>query len=75
MSTKCIVYVAAAAAAAMARLSPNKLQTHCEGPANSPGSGVGAGPIGFNMTCWLVFQIKLHHLIELYYYITNYNLI
>lgn len=50
MSTKCIVYVAAAAAA-IARLSPNNLQTHCEGPANSPGSGVGAGPIGFNMTC------------------------
>lgn len=49
MSTKCIVYVAAAAA--IARLSPNKLQTHCEGPANSPGSGAGAGPIGFNMTC------------------------
>ena len=49
MSTKCIVYVAAAAA--IARLSSNKLQTHCEGPANSPGSGVGAGPIGFNMTC------------------------
>jgi len=49
MSTKCIVYVAAAAA--IARLSPNKLQTHCEGPTNSPGSGVGAVPIGFNMTC------------------------
>lgn len=48
MSTKCIVYVAAAA---IARLRPNKLQTHCEGPANSPGSSVGAGPIGFNMTC------------------------
>lgn len=37
MSTKCIVYVAAAAA--IATLSPNKLQTHGEGPANSPGSG------------------------------------
>jgi len=73
MSTKCIVYVAAAAD--IASLSPNKLQTHCQGPANSPGSGAGAGPIAFNMTCWLVFQIKLHHLIELYYYITNYNLI
>lgn len=49
MSTKCIVYVAAAAD--IASLSPNKLQTHCQGPANSPGSGAGAGPIAFNMTC------------------------
>lgn len=34
MSTKCIVYVAAAAA--IAKLSPNKLQTHCEGPLIRP---------------------------------------